>query len=109
MVRVDRAGKELASFRVGHIFRPYGTHSEGLPNGHILVPLYNDNKIVEFDKTGREVWSASYARPGSAQRLPNGRTLVAGYMGNVIAELDKNGREVKTTRCEGPLMSARGR
>lgn len=109
LVRVDRAGKELASFRVGRLFRPFGTQIEGLANGHILVPLYYDNKIVEFDKRGREVWSASYARPGSAQRLPNGRTLVAGYMGNVIAELDKNGREVKTTRCEGPLMSARGR
>lgn len=109
LVRVDRDGKIVTSFRVGRMFRPYGTHIEALPNGHILIPLYYDNKVVEFDKTGREVWSASYPRPASVQRLPNGRTLVASFGGNAIAELDKEGREVKTRRCDGPLMSVRGR
>jgi hypothetical protein len=108
-VRQDRDGKVLASFRVGRMFRLYGTHIQALSNGHILVPLHYENKVVEFDKTGREVWSASYARPASAQRLPNGRTLVASYAGGVYAELDKEGREVKRQRCDGLIMSVRGR
>lgn len=108
-VRMDKNGKTLDSFRVGRMFRPNGTHIQGLPNGHVLVPSFYDNKIVEFDKSGREVWSASYARPMSAQRLPNGRTLVAGYGSNVFVELDKHGREVRSHRCDAPLMSVRGR
>lgn len=108
-IRVDREGKVLASFRVGRLFRPNGMHLQGLPNGHVLVPQFYDNKVVEFDKNGREVWSASYARPICAQRLPNGRTLVAGYASNIFVELDKHGREVKSQRCDAPLMSVRGR
>lgn len=108
-VRLDRNGKTLASFRAGRLFRPQGTHIQGLPNGHILVPQFYDNKVVEFDKDGREIWSVSYARPTCAQRLPNGRTLVAGYGNNVFVELDKKGREVKSQRCEVPLMAVRGR
>ncbi|HEY7327490.1 MAG TPA: HEAT repeat domain-containing protein [Gemmataceae bacterium] len=108
-VRMDKKGKVLASFRVGRMFRSNGTHIQGLPNGHVLVPLYYDNKVVEFDEEGREVWSASYTQPICAQRLPNGRTLVAGYCNTFYVELDKNGREVKSQRCDAPLMSVSGR
>jgi HEAT repeat protein len=107
--RQDRSGKVLASFQVGRIFRPTGSHIQGLPNGHILVPLYYDSKVVEYDGNGREVWSVDFARPASAQRLPNGRTLVAGYGSNVIVELDRNGREVKSQQCDGRLMGVYGR
>ena len=106
---MDHSGKVLASFRTGIMCRPYGTHIQGLPNGHILIPLYYDNKVVEYDGDGHEVWSAAYPRPTSAQRLPNGRTLVAGYGSTTIAELDGHGQEVKTTRCEGRLMCVQGR
>jgi len=108
-VRIDRRGKVQASFRVGHLFRPYGTHIQGLANGHILVPLFYDNKVVEFDDHGRKVWSASYPQPTCAQRLPNGRTLVASYGSNFCVELDKNGQEVKRRNCDAPLFHVRGR
>jgi HEAT repeat protein len=108
-IRVNRDGKVLASFRVGRLFRPTGTHIQALPNGHILVPQFYDNKVVEFDGNGREVWSAPYPRPSSAQRLPNGRTLVASYNGNLIEELNKAGHVVKSQRCDGRLMNVRGR
>jgi hypothetical protein len=108
-VRVDRKGEVLTSFRVGRAFRPYGTHIQGLPNGHVLVPLYYENKVVEFDRNGREVWSVRFAQPASAQRLPNGRTLVTGYASNTIVELDKTGREVKSIPCLGRLMCVSGR
>lgn len=108
-VRQDRDGKILASFQVGRLFRPTGTHIQGLPNGHILIPLMYDDKIAEFDGRGREVWSASFSRPTSAQRLPNGRTLVAGYGSNAFVELDRDGREVKSQQCEGRILCVRGR
>jgi hypothetical protein len=108
-IRQKRDGKVLASFRVGRMFRVNGTHIQGLPNGHILVPLFYDDKVVEFDGEGREVWSASRPSPVSAQRLPNGRTLVVEYASNVIVELDKNGREVKSQRCDGRLVWVQGR
>jgi HEAT repeat protein len=108
-VRLDRNGKVLTSFRVGRVFRSTGTHIQGLPNGHVLIPLYSNNKVVEFDEKGQEVWSAEYTQPICAQRLPNGRTLVAGYGNTVFVELDKNGREVKSQRCDAPLMFVSGR
>jgi hypothetical protein len=108
--RVDRSGKERGSFRgIGRLFSPYGAHIQGLPNGHILVPQFYDNKVVELDKDGHEVWSATYARPICAQRLPNGRTLVASYGSNFFAELDKKGHEVKRQDCNGPLIFLSGR
>jgi HEAT repeat protein len=106
LTRLDRTGKVLASVRIARRFRTYGTHLHALPNGHVLVPHYYENKVAEYDGDGREVWSASYPRPTSAQRLPNGHTLVAGYFSNVLMELDGKGREVKSQRCEGSLMSA---
>ncbi|MGH7224157.1 MAG: hypothetical protein ACRELF_13080, partial [Gemmataceae bacterium] len=106
-LRLDRKGKVLDSFQVGRLFR--ATHIQGLANGHILVPLYYDDKVVEFDGKGHEVWSAAYPSPISAQRLPNGRTLVAGYPSNAIVELDKKGREVKSQPCLGRLLMVRGR
>jgi HEAT repeat protein len=108
-VRVDRKGKTLASFRIRGSIRPNGTHIQALPNGHILVPLFYNGKVVELDENGREVWSVSYNQPMSAQRLPNGRTLVAGYGNSFFVELDKNGREVKSQRCDAPLMCVSGR
>ncbi|HZV05736.1 MAG TPA: HEAT repeat domain-containing protein [Gemmataceae bacterium] len=109
LVRIERTGKVLAEKDIATRFRPYGTHIQALPNGHVLVPLFNENKVSEFDRDGREVWSVRFARPASAQRLPNGRTLVAGLGSNTIVELDKNGREVKSISCPGPLMCVSGR
>jgi hypothetical protein len=109
-VRVGRNGKVRASFRgVGRLYGSSGAHIQGLPNGHVMVPQYHDNKVVEFDRKGREVWSVSYPRPICAQRLPNGRTLVASYGSTFYAELDKNGREVKRRDCDAPLMFVNGR
>jgi hypothetical protein len=82
---------------------------EALPNGHVLVPLYYESKVAEYDAEGREVWSVSFPRPTSVQRLPNGHTLVAGYSSNALVEIDRQGREVKSQRCEGRILSAHRR
>lgn len=108
-VRMDRTGKVLAESSIARRFRPYGTHLHALPNGHVLVPQYYENKVVEYDGDGHEVWSAPCQRPGLAQRLPNGNTLVGGYTSGRLVELDAKGREVKSQQCEGRLMSAHRR
>src|SRR5207237_8598582 len=55
-VRLDKEGKEVASFDVAERGGTGGI--DLLPNGHVLLPLYTQGKVVEFDDKGKEVWSA---------------------------------------------------
>src|SRR5262249_28025688 len=47
IVRVDAKGKELKSIGIGNAF--WNSTIEALPGGRVLVPMYNQNKVVEFD------------------------------------------------------------
>ncbi len=106
--RLDRSGKVLNSFHVGKIMRSIGTHIEALPNGHLLVPFYSGNCVVEYDADGKAVWTGKAYRPTCAHRLPNGHTLISSRMDVVIVELDRKGHEVWSHRCEGqPLCVQR--
>jgi outer membrane protein assembly factor BamB len=73
-----------------------------LENGHTLVCLRGENKVIEVDSTGKEVWqSSTLVNPYSAQRLENGNTLVAAMVhgGNgLIVELDPKGRQAKVIK-----------
>jgi hypothetical protein len=70
-----------------------------LPNGRIVVPQFNTNRIVEFDSDGRIVWEAPYQWPTTAVRLPNGNTLVSSQNSNKVAELDRTGKTVWEYQC----------
>ena len=107
--RLDRSGKILNSFRVGRIVRSIGTQIDVLPNGHVLIPFYTGNSVVEYDAEGKAVWSAQAYRPTCAQRLPNGHTLVASRMSNVLIEVDRRGQEVACQRCDGRPICVRRR
>ncbi len=61
--------------------------------GTLLIARTDLNKVSEFDEHGRELWSASVARPWSVQRLPNGNTLVSSF-DMFVRELDKKGATV---------------
>jgi hypothetical protein len=61
--------------------------------GTLLLARTDLNMISEFDRNGREVWSASLPRPWSVQRLDNGHTLVCSFE-MFIRELDAQGRTV---------------
>jgi hypothetical protein len=91
-IRLDRSGKELASFPVD--IQTYGGRIEVLPNGHVLVPQYSGNKIVETDAEGKEVSSLEFQIPIIATRLANGNTLVTSFNQFRAVELDPKGREV---------------
>src|SRR5262249_20343976 len=91
-IRQDAAGKEVQSFAVD--IRTFGGRIEVLPDGRVLVPQLQNNKVVEQDATGKMVWEAAFAQPIAAVRLPNGHTLVTSYSQHRAVELDRAGKEV---------------
>src|SRR5205085_315655 len=105
-VRLDRTGKERKSFPVQMIL----SHAnEVLPNGHVLVPLGWQNKVVEYDAEGKQVWEMTATQPMSAHRLPNGNTLVALQQWPIhrVVEVDRSGKQV--AEINTPLYTARAR
>ncbi len=95
--RLDADGKEVKSFAVGSV------HSyaaiDVMPNGHILVPHYDRNRVVEYDTSGKAVWEASVLQPTAPVRLPNGHTLVACRDAQLVVEIDRSGKAVWTYKA----------
>jgi outer membrane protein assembly factor BamB len=104
-IRFDASGKEIKSFPVG-VLLAIGSNIDVRPGGHVVVPLYSRNQVVEYDAEGKVVWSAAVSRPCSVQRLPNGHTLVASRVGNAVVELDRRGEEVWRQRTAGRVLRA---
>jgi hypothetical protein len=92
-VRLDANGKELKSFKSGHD-PSWVSGFEVLPNGRVLVPQRQANKVVEFDPDGKVVWEAEVKMPKAAARLPNGHTLVTSFDTRSVVELDRAGKVV---------------
>jgi HEAT repeat protein len=107
ILRLDATGKELKSFSVGNV--NYTSGLDVLPNGRVLVPLYNAGRVVEFDFDGKRMWEAAVQRPTSATRLPNGNTLVASNSLSKLVELDRNGKVVWEYKDGGRPWRARRR
>jgi hypothetical protein len=101
--------KQLKTFQVGNLGSLFGS-IDILPNGHVVVPLYPNNRVVEFDRDGKEVGVALQVNnPNSAKRLPNGHTLVGSLNHQTITEFDRSGRVVWTHRTGGTVFSTRQR
>lgn len=63
--------------------------------GRLLVCDHGQNKLLEFDSTGKEIWQKSVAlQPWACAGLPNGHRLVGSYNERSIVEFDDAGREV---------------
>ena len=63
--------------------------------GRVLVSHHAQNKLVEFDLSGKEVWSQVVdPQPWCCQGLPDGRRLVASYNNRTVIEYDASGKEV---------------
>jgi outer membrane protein assembly factor BamB len=109
LTRMDpKTNKTLATFSVGQMGSQFGNF-EVLANGNFLIPVYGNQRVVEFDPTGKQVWQAAFQWPTSAQRLPNGHTLVTSQIGRRVAELDRNGQEVWSYAAEGQVYTAHRR
>jgi outer membrane protein assembly factor BamB len=103
-VRLDAAGQEVASFPVD--VRTSGGRIDVLPNGHVLAPLKDQNKIVEYDASGKPVWQADFPQPVAAVRLPNGHTVVTSYEDKRAVELDGDGKQVWEFKAGGRVTRA---
>jgi HEAT repeat protein len=106
-VRIDTSGKELKQFNIGPV--TFLGALEALPRGHILVCQQVQNRVVEYDADGKEVWSAKAQSPISASRLPNGHTLVTSQQMRTVTELDRAGNTVWSHTTEGFPYRARRR
>lgn len=91
-VRLDAKGKEKHRFGVN--VGTSGGRIDVLSNGHVLIPLMNNDKVIEYDSNGKTVWEVSVAQPIVATRLPNGNTLVTSMRDRRAVEFDRNGKEV---------------
>jgi hypothetical protein len=62
--------------------------------GTYLLPFLKMNKVVEYDKDGRELWSYDVPTPWSAVRLHNGNTLIAVEREKAAREVNPKGETV---------------
>lgn len=107
VVWLDRAGKEGKSFVLPGVFT---NANEILQNGHVLVPMAWQNRVAEYDSTGKEVWQAGVTQAMSAHRLSNGHTLVGSQQQPTrLVELDRQGKEVWQHTVNGYVVRARRR
>jgi HEAT repeat protein len=108
IVRLDaKTGNELSGFGITLAQRLFGGRIHMLPSGRVLVPHNSENKVIEYDARGKEVWSVEVDQPIAATRLPNGNTLVTTMLPNRGAvEFDRSGREVWTYRTNTRVTRA---
>ena len=95
VVRLDAAGKEVSSFPVKISTKLFGGKLHVLSNGHVLVPLNAEDRVVEYSGAGEKVWEAKVEQPITATRLANGNTLVTSMLATKGAmEFDRYGNMV---------------
>lgn len=104
---LDPAGKEVQSFQVG---QPYtlGGNIDAAP-GRILVPVYRENRVVEYNWEGKELWRAEAPMPISVSRLPGGNVLVVTQAPARVVEIDRAGKTAWSMDLEGRPWRARKR
>ena len=99
VVRMDEKGRELNSFPINLGLPLFGGRIQMLPNGHVLVPHNQEDKVVEYDTQGKVAWQISAPKPVIAVRLPNGNTIVTTFLAETGAiEYDRDGKEVWSFR-----------
>jgi hypothetical protein len=86
---VAKAGKTV---KLKSPLPPEGWGGSSL-GGNLLLAYGYKNKVIEFDPTGKEVWSFDVKGAWSAEKLANGNVLIAGYYEKKVFEVN---REKKT-------------
>jgi hypothetical protein len=69
-------------------------HIRMTPAGTLLVPHLGEGKVVEYDLSGKVLWSVEAKSPWSAVRLKNGNTLIAGDWSGYVREVNPRGETV---------------
>jgi hypothetical protein len=91
-VRLDINRKETGSFGVE--VATSGGRIDLLPNGHVLIPEKENNRVVERDEKGKAVREIPFQQPIAVVYLPNGHLLLTSMTQNRAVELDRAGKEV---------------
>ncbi len=94
-VRLTPAGKDFKEVKSWDVqVRTSGGRIDVLPNGHVLIPEMDNNRVVEYDADGQDVWKVMLDQPIAAVRLPNGNTLVTLMREDRAVEVDRAGKEI---------------
>jgi outer membrane protein assembly factor BamB len=94
-VRLTPSGKEFKEVKSwGVQVRTSGGRLDILPNGHVLIPEMDNNRVVEYDAAGQSVWEVTIDQPIAAVRLPNGNTVITLMRQNRAVEVDRTGKEL---------------
>lgn len=113
-IRLDATGKELGSFQLAGRVYTTGAHFAVSPNGgRITVPMHYpvaavnqvQNRVIEYDNTGKVIWEAVVDRPTCVRRLPNGHVLVSSRFHTTVVELDGRGKQVNKYEAPAGLRS----
>jgi len=77
-------------------------HARLTDAGTVLVAHMDNKKVVEYDDTGKEVWSVAIESPWSAERLKNGNTLITTNK-KLVREVNPQGETVwEVTAADAP-------
>jgi len=82
-----------------HRFPVKGPHAVGtgidvVPGRRILVPIFSENRVVEYDLEGNVAWQVQMDKPTAALRLANGHTLATSAGTRRVLQLDRAGQVV---------------
>ena len=69
-------------------------HIRMTPAGTLLVPHMGEGRVVEYNLTGKEIWSVNAPSVWAAVRLPNGNTLLSGNAMGYLREVNPAGETV---------------
>jgi hypothetical protein len=107
--RLDsKSNKIVKSFNINPVHSLFGS-MDVLPGGGVLVPDLQRQRVVEYDRDGKEVKSFNVPWPLGAIRLPNDHTLVTVQNPGRVIELDRKGAEVWSHQCDGNVFNAKRR
>jgi len=76
------------------------------PDGRVLIPLLGENRVVEYDPTGKPLREFRVGQPIAALRLANGNTLITSMNEKRAVEFDPAGKVVWDYRANTRLNRA---
>ncbi len=98
----------LKNFQVAPVPVLFGS-MDVLPNGNVLVPDFQNNRVVEYNGEGKQIAQFNVQWPNSVLRLPNGNTLVASQNTKRVMEFTRQGRIAWEYSSDGMVFNAKRR
>ncbi len=68
-------------------------------NGNVLIAYGYQNKVTEYDPSGKEVWSHNAQGVWAAEKLPGGDVLISAYSENKLLVVNRQGKRTWEYNC----------